>query len=107
MYNSSIFRRSLHLKIEEMHTKIPAVYKTNMFTNQFSGKSTCSHNITECMTIGARNVYSSLVAGIKDVTEPIDPMHIDKIDADFPRLKYHITNATLNGLKNCAVESFK
>ncbi|CAB3246714.1 unnamed protein product [Arctia plantaginis] len=70
-------------------------------------KLTCSHNVTECMTKAAQNVYNSLVAGVKDLTEPIDPLHLDKIDADLPGFKYQVTNVTMNGLRDCTVELFK
>lgn len=74
----------------------------------YLGKLSCGLNVTDCLTKGAQNVYKSLVVGVKDLNiEPIDPLHLDKADAEFPGLKYQVTNVTMTGLRDCTVELFK
>lgn len=66
----------------------------------------CDFTDEKCITSSAQRIYPKWVAGIPGV-KPSDPLHVDRIEANLPKLKFIITDGTLTGMKDCKVDSVK
>lgn len=51
--------------------------------------------------------HALFIAGIEDTVKTSDPLSIEYVDATLPKLKYHLQDIKLTGLKNCTVEKFR
>lgn len=68
----------------------------------------CKNSDANCILASSKAALPSFVQGSKDLgIKSLDPMHIDEIKSDHKGLQLVFKDSTLDGLKNCALETTK